>query len=133
MSWVTVCRKGPLKYRGKFKCKFTPSMLFSLKLICGDHLYNNPDDEEVKALYAELPTRESLTVTRSWNYGGQIGTYSHISKNPPLYLDAIHLNAIRKMLPKIINGGWTQDRAVEARIKSFDEIPALVMLAAACE
>ena len=107
MAWVTICRRG--KNKGKFKCRFTHSMLFALRLTTGDYLHNNPDDADVKSLYTALP----------------------IGCRDTLYLDVIHLAAIKKMLPKITNGGWTHISAVRRRIKSFDEIPALMLLASA--
>ena len=108
-EWVTICRRG--KNKGKFKCKFTYTMLFALRVTAGDYLHNNPDDADVEALYTALPERFK----------------------PSLYLDTVHLTAIKKMLPKINNGaGWTQRSAVRRRIKSFDEIPALMLLASAC-
>ena len=111
MAWVTI-------KDGQFKCRFTALLIFNLKLLCGNHLYNNPDDEEVAALYKVLPE-----PTRS--------KYGYIGGMKNLMLDTVHLSALKKMLPKVLNGGWTKNKVVMTRLRSFDEIPALQLLATA--
>jgi hypothetical protein len=111
--------------KGFVSVKLTNNLCYALHLLCSASLYEEGPNEGIQALRSLLPSRHEISVEASgWGYGVSSGRRT-VRLRPEL------LPTLRRMLARVLDGGWPTSSAAASRIVEIDALPALQLLATA--